>query len=395
MRGNFLEISNLHQLIDEKKWTLIFHELDLMLSQKESFEDCESLISIFESIDQDFREEHAQKYYFEMWKVAFSAGKLKLAKSYAEFVLDYLIELKRVPAIKKMISDLSEIGLMKSHKKFQNVDIILGKKGTISLEDSDCFESHPEMWKDSKNALRQYLSMNTEWTIENWKLAYEYVLKFYYDKELFLLLAEKSAEMKKTEHKKKFVTFLNGKKVNIESLEDKKTSSTSQKKDSSLNIDYDQLAMDVMSGAIEPSITEQKKILISIQELSDEELLSKGKDMIVAFGLLGMDKVVVKLCEKVIPMITAVDQRAGIQFMLAQSLYNNGEFHKVIDIVDDTFGEEPLLPEEMLAFNYLKAESYFKLKKYKAAKELFLGIKKFNPHYRLVGERLRNIEEIK
>ena len=86
-----MEISNLHQLIGEKKWTLIFNQLDLMLLEKESYEDCESIISIFESIDKDYREEHAQKYYFEMWKVAFKAGKLKLAKSYVEFVLDYLI----------------------------------------------------------------------------------------------------------------------------------------------------------------------------------------------------------------------------------------------------------------------------------------------------------------
>lgn len=390
-----MEIAHLHQLIDEKKWTLIFHEFDQLLASRETFEDNESLVSIFESIDKNFREENAQKYYFEMWKVAFAAGKLKLAKSYAEFVLDYLIELKRIPALKKLISDLSENGLLKSHKKFQSVSSILGKKGASLLEDSESFESHPEMWKDSKNALREYLLMNSDWTLDDWKLVYEYILKFYYDKDLFIAIAESSKRYKKDEHKKKFLTFLNEKKVKLEGLEDKKIEPAVQKKDSSLNIDYDHLAMDVMSGAIEPSVTEQKKILISIQELSNEELLTKGKDMIVAFGLLGMDKVVVKLCEKVIPMITEVDQRAGIQFMMAQSLFNSGDYHKVIDVVDDTFGEEPLLPDEMLAFNYLKAESYFKLKRYKAAKELFLGIKKHNPHYRLVGERLRNIEEIK
>ncbi|MBC7429159.1 MAG: CDC27 family protein [Bacteriovorax sp.] len=395
MRGLFIEVIRLHQLIDEKKWTLIFKELDQRLLSRESFEDNESLVSIFESIDKTFREEHAQKYYFEMWKVAFHAGKIKLAKSYAEFVLDYLIEFKRVPAIKQMISDLAEIGLMKSHKKFLRLDTILGKKGSVSLEDCDGFESHPEMWKDSKFALKSYLTSDIEWTNVSWKLAYEYILKFYYDKDILFSLAEKTSRLNKHEHKKKFLTFLNSKKVNTESLEDKKILPPSQKKDSSLNFDYDQLAMDVMSGVLEPSITEQKKILVSIQELSEEELITKGKDMIVAFGLLGMDKVVVRLCEKVIPLLTAVDQRAGVQFMLAQSLFNNGDFHKVIDIIDDTFNEEPLLPDEMLAFNYLKAESYFKLKKYKAAKDLFVGIKKYNPHYRLVGERLRNIEEIK
>ncbi len=390
-----MEISNIHQLIDEKKWSLIFHEFDLLLSKRESFEDCESLISIFESIDKDYRELNAQKYYFEMWKVAFTAGKIKLAKSYAEFVLDYLIELKRIPAIKKMISDLSEIGLLRSHKKFELVDVILGKKGLISIEDPDNYESHPEMWKDSKSALHDFLTINTDWKIDEWKLAYEYILKFYYDKELFLILGEKAAVLKKPEHKKKILEFLVSKRVNVDSFAGKKTTVASAIKDSSLNVDYDQLAMDLMSGELEPSVTEQKRILVSIQELTDEELLSKGKDMIVAFGLLGMDKVVVRLCEKIIPLVSAVDQRAGIQFMLAQALYNHGEFHKVIDLIDDTFGEEPLLPDEMLAFNYLKAECYFRLNKLKQAKDLFLNIKKINPHYRLVGERLRNIEEIK
>lgn len=390
-----MEIAHLRQLIDEKKWTFILHEFDQLFTKKQTFEDHEVLVSLFESIDKTYRETHAQKYYFEMWKVAFHVGKIKLAKSYAELVLDYLIEHKRVPAIIKLISELSETGLLKNHKKFKQLEILLGKRSFAPLDDSEGYESHPEMWKGSKIALRQFLSMNSDWSIENWKLAYEYILKFYYDKDIFLLLAEKAAEQNKLEHKRKFISYLNSKQVKTASLEEKKIESKTQKKDSSLNIDYDQLAMDVMSGAIEPSITEQKKILISIQELSDEELLTKGKDMIVAFGLLGMDKVVVRLCERLIPMTSAVDQRAGIQFMMAQSLFNSGDFHKVIDIVDDTFGEEPLLPEEMLAFNYLKAESYLKLKKYKAARDLFLSIKKYNPHYRLVGERLRNIEEIK
>lgn len=394
-----MEIAHLHQLIDEKKWTLIFSRFDELLLSRKTYEDNESLISIFESIDKVFREENAQRYYFEMWKVAFEVGKLKLAKSYAEFVLEYLIELKRIPALKKMISELSSTGLLKSHKKFYTLDIILGKKSSVILENTNSVSSHPEMWKDSKNFLREYLLMNSEWKLDDWKLAYEYVLKFYYDKDLFLRIAEKAQDRQRNtsddRYIKFFVSFLKSKKVNIESLEVKKTITETPYKKAELFVDYDQLAMDVMSGAIEPSVTEQKKILISIQELSEHDLMKKGKDMIVAFGLLGMDKVVVKLCEKIIPLMNEVNERAGIQFMMAQSLFNNGDYHKAIDVVDDIFGEEPLLPDEMLAFNYLKADCWLKLKKYKAAKDLFLSIKKHNPHYRMVGERLRNIEEIK
>jgi hypothetical protein len=393
VQGKLLEIEQLHRLIDEKKWTLVLRELDLKISERSSSEDNESIIWIFENLDGEYRLDHAQRFYSVMWKIAFESGKIKLAKQYVEVLLNNLIELKRVPALKKLMTELAEKKFIPTHKKFPMLQTILGKKGQFSLEDSSGFEHHPEMWKSSKNILRNYLLEETEWTLEHWKLAYEYILKFYYDKELFLLLAEKSRKLKKDKHSENILAFLRERKVNLKSFEVKAPEKALV--NDSLNVDYDQLAMDVISGVKEPSITEQKRILVSIQNLDDAELLDKGKDMIVAFGLLGMDKVVVRLCERVIPLVKEVKLRAGIQFMLAQALFNNNEFYKVTDLIDDTFEVEPLLPDEVMAFNYLKAESLLKLKKYKQARELFVSIKKHNPHYRLVGDRLRELEDIK
>lgn len=395
MQGKLLEIEQLHRLIDEKKWTLILRELDLKISERSRSEDNESIIWIFENLDGEYRDAHAQRFYSVMWKIAFESGKIKLAKKYVEALLNNLIEYKRVPALKKLMMELAEAKFITTHKKFPMLETILGKKGQFSLEDSSGFEHHPEMWKNSKDILKNFLLEETEWTLEHWKLAYEYILKFYYDKELFLLLAEKSRKLKKDKHSENILSFLREKKVNLKSFEVKSAAKAATNDNDSLNVDYDQLAMDVISGVKEPSITEQKRILVSIQNLDDVELLDKGKDMIVAFGLLGMDKVVVRLCERVIPLVKEVKLRAGIQFMLAQALFNNNEFYKVCDLIDDTFETEPLLPDEVLAFNYLKAESLLKLKKYKVAKELFGSIKKHNPHYRLVGERLRELEDIK
>lgn len=389
-----MEIEQIHRLVDEKKWTLVHRELDLKISERKNSEDDESLIWIFENLDREYRDEYAIHLYFVMWKIALKSGKIKLAKSYVEALLNYLIELKRVPALRKLAVELSQEGLLSNHKKLQMIDTILGKKAKSSLEDYSYFEHHPEMWKSSKNILKSYLLEESDWSLESWKLSYEYVLKFYYDKDLFLNFAERARTLKKHDHAEKFLSFLRSKKVNLKAFE-VKLPQPPKTKDDSLHVDYDQLAMDVISGVKEPSITEQKRILISIQNLNDEELLDKGKDMIVAFGLLGMDKVVVSLCERVIPLIKEVKQRAGVQFMLAQAYYNSNEFHKASDLIDDTFESEPLLPEETVAFKYLKAESLLKLKKYKAARELFLSIKKYNPHYRLVGERLRELEEIK
>lgn len=387
-------MGELHRLIDAKKWTLILRELDISLSRTLNIEEMDSAIWLFENIDKSYREQNAQKYYFEMWKVALLTGKIKLAKNYAEFILDYLIEYKRVPAIKKLITELSNVGLLKKNNKFKSAESILGMKDSFSEENAHLFGEHPEMLKNSNRPLVSFLVQEEEWSVKHWKLAYEYIIKFHYDKDLFLQLAEKASRMEKGEHKKNFLKFLSDKKVNIKGF-DKKDKEQVNVEKSELHMDYDQLAMDVISGTIEPSITEQKKILISIQNLSDTEIVEKGKDMVVAFGLLGMDKVVVELCVRAIPLMSDVKSRASMQFMMAQAMFNSGDFYKVIDLVDDVFENEPLLPEEINDFNYLKAESFLKLKKYKNAKDQYLAIKKFNPQYRLVGERLKYLEEIK
>lgn len=388
-----MEREQLHRLIDEKKWTLILHEFDRVLSNKD-FSDDDLILSTFEKIDREYREKNAQRYYFDLWKIALRSGKIKLAKSYADFILDYLIEYKRIPALKQMITELKDHGLFKSDKKFQIVEVILGKIVPDHLDETDSHEYHPEIWKNQRDALRDYLLSKDSWELDEWKLAYEFILKFHFDKELFIFLTEKTAELKKNESQKKFLDFLNDKKINTDKFT-KTSKPSSKEKLINLSTDYDQLAMDVISGAIEPSITEQKRIIFSIDTLSDEEILDKGKEMIIAFGLLGMDQVVVKLSERVIGLTNEVKERASIFFMKAQALYNKGDFYKVVDLVDDVLLREALVDEEVLAFDYIKAESLFKLRKFKQAKEIYEKIKKKNPHYRLVKERLKNFDEIK
>lgn len=388
-----MEIEHLHRLIDEKKWTLILHELDHIISKKDSSDD-NLILSTFEKIDRKYREQNAQRYYFDLWKIAYRKGKIKLAKAYAEFILDYLIEYKRVPAIKILINEFQEYGLFKPNKRFHISDVILGKSTLNDTDEFEIYEYHPELWKNQKTFLRNYLTTREDWELEDWKLAYEYILKFYYDKDLFIQLTHQAALMRKHESHAIFEKFISEKGVKL-TVPAVSRPTKAKEKDIVLSADYDQLAMDVMSGAIEPSITEQKRILISIQDLTNEEIQQKGKDMIIAFGLLGMDQVVVSLCERAIPLTTDVKERASLIFMQAQSLFNKGDFYKVIDLVDDTFSREALVPEEAMAFDYIQAESFLRLKKISRAKEIYIRIKKQNPNYRLVGERLRSFDEIK
>jgi hypothetical protein len=114
--------------------------------------------------------------------------------------------------------------------------------------------------------------------------------------------------------------------------------------------------------------------------------------MIVAFELLGMEKVVLTLCDQVIQHTEDIKERASIYYIWAQALSNSGEYFRVIDLIDELLVNEPFYEEERMAFLYLKAEACLKVKKINMAREIFGIIKKFNSHYRMVGERLKALE---
>lgn len=379
-----------------KKWALILSELERLVLILESPEDCKVLLNRFESIDEEYRDAKAPQTYSLMWKVALRLGKLSLANSYAKKFLQHLVEYKRMPQIRNFINSLHEAGLFKKKSEEYLVieEILLGKRSKVTqteLKHIDLLLNHPEHWKHSSDFLRQYLLLDENWTSDQWKLCYEYILINHFDKGIFMALLEKTRELNKKLNEKKFTELLESMKIKVRShqvTENKnhKTLSTN------LNIDYDQMAMDLLSGSKEPSNEEQRRVLNSLKFIPEEELLSRGQEMIVAFELLGMEQVVFSLCEKMVSRLRDTKQRASTYYVWAQALSNNGDFYKSIDLIDDVMEKEPLIEEERLAFLYLKAEACLKLKKIKMAKELYLEIRKQNPHYRLVGERLRTIE---
>lgn len=385
---------------DEKKWALIFHELDGLLLEKNS-SNLEKIVTLFEGIDKKFRENHAQKYYFEMWKIAFSAGKIKLAKNYANFIYEHLLTFKRIPALKKFIEELKIYGLLKDNSWNEKIDYLLGKitnENDIKSENWQLIENHPQSYKYSRSFLNYYLAKDESWTIEEWKLAYEFILKFHFDKDLFTLLANKAIELNKEKALKNFLVCFQERNISIKQFKNRAKNNNATKEKFSekiLKLDYDQIAMDVISGELIPKTDEQRKVIITLQDMTDEELKSKGKDMIVAFGLLGMEKVVLSLCERIIPLLSEVQDRASVQYLKGQTLFECSEYHQVIDLANEVIQDEPLLKNELIAFEYLKAEAFFKLKKYKFAKEIYTKIKKHNSNYRLVGERLKYIEASK
>ena len=380
----------------QKKWSLILSEIESSVSNTETLEDCSLLLNKFESIEEDYRDQHAEKMYMFMWKIALRLGKLNLANSYANKFLEYLIELKRIPQIKKFILELKVAGLFKNKKTDHLVleEILLGKKEKITHNDFnrfDCFHQHPEHWKYSVYFLEQYLLLDENWKQEQWTLCYEYILMNHFNKDIFKVLFFKIEERNNSKIEKKMIDLFKTKNIKIQTSKDQKKQ-VSPELNKKLNIDYDQLAMELLSGQKNPNQEEQVRVINSLKFILDSELLVKGQDMIVAFELLGMEQVVLILCERLIKIQEDIKSRASTYYVWAQSLYNTENYFGAVELIAEVLEKEPLLKEEQMAFLYLKAESFYKLKNIKMAKKIYLEIKKGNPHYRLVGERLKTIE---
>jgi tetratricopeptide (TPR) repeat protein len=205
-----------------------------------------------------------------------------------------------------------------------------------------------------------------------------------------ILLASKTINQNMPRSLEKFNNYFETKKIKYTSTRAGVVKTIEKQND--YKIDYDVLALEVLSGESAPTSEAQRKVIFSLKDMTEAELLAKGGDMLVAFSLLGMELVVINLGEKLINITDDVKQRASIHYTCAVAMYENQQFHKVIDIVNDIIDIEPLLTEEVMAFEYLKAEALFKLNRVKEARAIFTKIKKWNPHFRLVRQRLTEIE---
>ena len=117
--------------------------------------------------------------------------------------------------------------------------------------------------------------------------------------------------------------------------------------------------------------------------------------MSIAFNFLGMDLVVTHLCRRIAPLIIDLKEQVSLYFILAESLLNSGEYYEVIELCNGLISEIPLNDVELLAFEYLLAESYFFLSKKERAKGIFKRLMKKNPNYRMIAMRIRALESSK
>lgn len=117
------------------------------------------------------------------------------------------------------------------------------------------------------------------------------------------------------------------------------------------------------------------------------------EDMIVGFNLLNLPSVSLELLKKVDDKKLSDKEKINIHYLKIETLLMNENYYEARDLAEDVLTEVPLVKEERLSFQYLRAECYWRLQKYGVAKKLFADIESRNPGYRLTSQRLRSIEE--
>jgi hypothetical protein len=373
--------------LDEKNWSALSHELILFMKDENSSDNFD-LIDFIENIDQDFfKFDH--KINLEISKYLNKIGKIKLAEKYAKNYLQHLIIKKKYFTINHILIDFQEMGILKKElsKYHKAPQIFLGDKEAykIAYEDLLIQDWHIDYWETPLELLKTKILNIKRWDKEKVKLTYEFILKYQYDYEIFSELYTLIKKDKKV--LKIFLQLSKNKKFFYEEL----PSSTDLNYDSELKIDYDQVAFEIISGKKEIDIHEENKIIKSLSLMDEKELLSKGNDLVIAFRLLEMNTVVIYLCEKLLNTEIEIKQRTSLLFIKFQSLIDQQEEYKAIDLIDLTLNELVLIQDETIAFLYLKAMAYFKLQKDKSAELIIKEIKKIKPSFSIVDYRISKI----
>jgi len=299
---------------------------------------------------------------------SYKMGKVQAAHSLATEIIEELFLYKRIPTILSFLTELKNLGYpIKKIKIYENK---LNQLKGGANDELNGLDWHIDHFKTSKFFLRNYLLEIEEWKKSEVQLCYEYILRFGLDPEI----------TKKIEEIKSSI----GIQETIEKIEAPEVSK--------LKLNYEDLAYDLISGARSIEDLEQIKIIESLKEKDFENLKDQGREMATAFRFLGMDEVVLYVCNKILPFSFETKERISLLFLIAESYMNLKRFLEAKEVIEKALRSEPVYGDEKLALEYLRAETYFLLGKKAESLKYFQEISRKTPTYRLVKQRLKSFE---
>lgn len=347
------------------------------------------LFGLFES---SYRRNHLIDLHDQMWKTAFELGRIKEARIYLNDLIDYLIVHKRIAKLENLKLESVNLLTKSDFKKMDVADLFKGKKIITRVEDCLLIPLHPQRWKHIQEAFKNYLLIDSEWSVSTWKMLYEFLICFGFDTEIIQLIAEKNYSDKVENYKEWNTEFL---KLYSKYKIDKTELITVFEKAPTVEtkINFDQLALEIIESGQEERKQLEAKVIKQINYSADDYSTNDKKEMVIAFTFLGMSEVVEYLCDSMMEKMDEAKERISLFYVMSHSLLTCSKYYKAIDIARDVLGSEALLRDEKVAFKYIVAEAHFQLKNLKQAYVEFEEILLIDSKHRLTKERMRTIEE--
>lgn len=349
-------------------------------------------LDLFGLFDANYRRTHLIDLHDSMWRLALFFGRVKEARLYLNDLIDHLIVYKRIAKLETLKSEAVVLLSKKDFKKFDVIEIFKGLKASSSEEECALISLHPEKWKHVREAFKNYLLIDSEWSVFTWKMLYEFLIRYHFDAEIIQLIAEKNYSDKAKNYLKWNEVFL---KLYTKYKIDKTalTAVSETFASTEVKIDFAQLALEIIESGQEERKQLEAKVIGQLKYSADDYKISDVKEMIIAFTFLGMSEVVEFLCDSILEKIDQAKERISLFYVMSHSLLTCSKYYKAIDLARDVIKSEALLREEKVAFKYIIAEAHYQLRNLKQAYVEFEEILLIDSKHRLTKERLRSIEE--
>ena len=134
----------------------------------------------------------------------------------------------------------------------------------------------------------------------------------------------------------------------------------------------------------------------SMANYYDKEYVQNNyEDMIIGLNLLNLPAVALQLSEMVDSEVLTEEDKINLEYLKLETLMILEEYFKVRDMVEDMLGKYPVKGDELYSLLYLRAEAYLNLGQYENAYNSFSEIRSLKSSYRLVNQRLKELEKYK
>ena len=130
----------------------------------------------------------------------------------------------------------------------------------------------------------------------------------------------------------------------------------------------------------------------TIASLGNDEILKNYADLVFCFNTMELYVASLKILEQVKELLDEKDVSVDLEFnyLYLKTLIGEQKYFEAYDLVTTINGSIPMVDSKRIEFLYIQGEVARKLGRIKEAIKSYLLVKKIDPKYRLINQRLQS-----